>query len=177
MNAGLCDTCRHQYLVRTTRGSTLSRCERSKADPVYPKYPRLPVTTCAGHEPRANVELVRAIYERFRGGDPDGALALYDPEVEVHDRPEIPDPRVYRGHEGVLAALDASRSEFSGFDVVPEEFVDAGDRVVVVFRFIGTGRESGVPIEQRLCHAWTIRDGRVIRMEVHSDRGEALRGT
>ena len=83
MNAGLCDTCRHQYLVRTTRGSTFSRCERSKADPVYPKYPRLPVTTCAGHEPRANVELVQAIYDRFRGGDPDGALARYDPEVEV----------------------------------------------------------------------------------------------
>jgi ketosteroid isomerase-like protein len=126
---------------------------------------------------QANVELVRTIYNRFRGGDADGALALYDPEVEVHDRPEIPDPRVYRGREGVLAALGASRSEFAGLDLVPEEFVDAGDRVVVVFRFLGTGRESGVPIEQRLCHAWTVRHGKVIRMEVHSDRDEALRGS
>ena len=125
---------------------------------------------------RANVEVVRTIYDRFRGGDADGALALYDPAVEVHDRSEIPDPRVYRGHDGVLAALGASRSAFAGLDLVPEEFVDAGDRVVVVFRFVGTGRESGVPIEQRLCHAWTVRDGRVIRMDVHSDRDEALRG-
>jgi uncharacterized protein len=126
---------------------------------------------------QADVDLVRSIYDRFRSGDADGALALYDPEVEIHDRPEIPDPRVYRGHEGVLASLGASRSAFAGFDVVPEEFVDAGDRVVVVFRFLGTGRESGVPIEERLCHAWTVRDGRVTRMEVHSDLDRALRGS
>ena len=53
--------------------------------------------------------------------------------------------------------------------------MEKGDRVVVVFRFLGTGRESGVPIDQRLCHAWTIRDGKAVRMEVHSSRDEALR--
>jgi hypothetical protein len=52
MNAGLCETCRHQYLVRNTRGSSFSRCERSKTDPRYPKYPRIPVTSCEGHERR-----------------------------------------------------------------------------------------------------------------------------
>ena len=50
--AGLCDTCVHQRLVRNTRGSTFSLCERSKTDPSYPRYPRLPVTRCAGYEPR-----------------------------------------------------------------------------------------------------------------------------
>lgn len=52
MNAGLCDTCVHQYLVRNTRGSTFSRCERSKTDPSFPKYPRVPVLECRGYEPR-----------------------------------------------------------------------------------------------------------------------------
>jgi uncharacterized protein len=120
-----------------------------------------------------NVDLVRAVYDRFRGGDLDGALALYHPEVEIRDRPEIPDPRVYRGHEGVLSALAASRSEFAGLDVVPEEFIDAGDRVIVLYRFVGTGRESGIPVEQRLCHAWTVRHGLVTRMEVHSSPEDA----
>jgi hypothetical protein len=46
---------------------------------------------------QANVELVRAIYDRFRAGDTVGALALQHPEIEIHDRPEIPDPQVYRG--------------------------------------------------------------------------------
>jgi len=48
--AGLCDSCAHQQLVRNTRGSTFSLCRRSRVDPAYPRYPRLPVRSCAGYE-------------------------------------------------------------------------------------------------------------------------------
>jgi hypothetical protein len=48
---GLCDSCRHQRLVRNTRGSTFSLCGRSKDDPSYPRYPRVPVLECPGFEP------------------------------------------------------------------------------------------------------------------------------
>jgi hypothetical protein len=51
-NAGLCDSCLHQRVVRNTRGSTFSLCERSRTDPAFPRYPRLPVVRCAGHERR-----------------------------------------------------------------------------------------------------------------------------
>jgi hypothetical protein len=50
--AGLCDNCAHQRLIRNTRGSSFSLCERSQSDPAYPKYPRLPVLECAGWERR-----------------------------------------------------------------------------------------------------------------------------
>ena len=50
--AGLCDTCRYQREVRNTRGSTFSLCERSRQDPAYPRYPRLPVSNCRGYEVR-----------------------------------------------------------------------------------------------------------------------------
>jgi hypothetical protein len=49
MRAGLCDTCKHQKVVRNRRGSVFSLCELSKTDPSYPKYPRLPVERCAGY--------------------------------------------------------------------------------------------------------------------------------
>jgi hypothetical protein len=51
--AGLCDSCRHQQVVRTTRGSSFSLCRRWKEDDRYPRYPRLPVLRCRGHETRA----------------------------------------------------------------------------------------------------------------------------
>ena len=50
---GLCDTCRHQRLVRTGRGSLFSMCLKSREDPDFPKYPRVPVQACAGYEKRA----------------------------------------------------------------------------------------------------------------------------
>jgi hypothetical protein len=49
--AGLCDSCRHQQVVRTKR-STFSLCRRWKEDAAYPRYPRLPVLRCRGHEER-----------------------------------------------------------------------------------------------------------------------------
>ncbi len=61
MNAGLCDTCAHQRVVRNTRGSTFSLCARSRTDRGYPKYPRVPVRACPGHEPRPEGDAPAAV--------------------------------------------------------------------------------------------------------------------
>jgi hypothetical protein len=42
--------------VRNTRGSVFSLCRRSREDPAFPRYPRLPVLACRGHEPRTSDE-------------------------------------------------------------------------------------------------------------------------
>jgi len=52
-NAGLCETCQHRQLVPNTRGSVFSLCTRSRTDPAYPRYPRLPVLECPGYERRS----------------------------------------------------------------------------------------------------------------------------
>jgi hypothetical protein len=49
---GLCDTCVHQQIVRNTRGSVFSLCRRSRDDPEFPRYPRVPVLACKGYESR-----------------------------------------------------------------------------------------------------------------------------
>ena len=49
--AGLCNTCVHQRVVATARGSRFSLCERSRTDPRYARYPPLPIRGCPGHEP------------------------------------------------------------------------------------------------------------------------------
>jgi hypothetical protein len=52
---GLCASCVHQRVVRNTRGSEFSLCERSRDEPErYPRYPRLPVARCPGYEERAS---------------------------------------------------------------------------------------------------------------------------
>ena len=55
MNAGLCDDCVNQRVVKNTRGSTFSLCQRSKTEPdKFPRYPRLPVTQCPGYERKSS---------------------------------------------------------------------------------------------------------------------------
>jgi len=60
IGAGLCDTCRHQQVVGNTRGSKFSLCRRSRSQPEFPRYPRVPVNACAGHEPAGHVATSRS---------------------------------------------------------------------------------------------------------------------
>ncbi|HET7471730.1 MAG TPA: hypothetical protein VFJ71_01265 [Candidatus Limnocylindrales bacterium] len=48
---GLCATCHHARLVVSGKGSRFVLCERSRTDPAFPRYPRLPVLACLGFEP------------------------------------------------------------------------------------------------------------------------------
>jgi hypothetical protein len=49
---GLCFTCRHASRIANPRGSIFYLCERSRTDPGFARYPRLPVIACAGWEPQ-----------------------------------------------------------------------------------------------------------------------------
>jgi hypothetical protein len=53
---GLCDSCRHASVKSTRRGTSYLRCTRASWDPRLPKYPRLPVTDCAGYTPSTAME-------------------------------------------------------------------------------------------------------------------------
>lgn len=47
---GLCGRCRHARTVRSRRGSRFWLCARSRSDPRFPRYPTLPVLSCAGFQ-------------------------------------------------------------------------------------------------------------------------------
>ncbi len=49
VSPGLCASCRHARPIAGAR-STFWLCDRSRTDPRFPRYPRLPVVRCAGYE-------------------------------------------------------------------------------------------------------------------------------
>ena len=124
---------------------------------------------------RQNIEAIKRGYESVGEGNLDGMLALVDPDVVVRDRPESPDPRTYHGYEGARDALAASDETFVGFELEPEEFIGEGEYVVVVLTMRGTGRGSGVKVEERIAHQWKVRDGKAVELQVYSDPDDAVR--
>lgn len=121
-----------------------------------------------------NVEVVRRGIEAFNRGDLDAALEYADEEIEWHDAPDMPDAGSYRGHDAVKRRWQAMREALDGFYAEPERFFEAGDQVVVFLRVGGTGRESGIPVERRVAHVWTVSNGKGVRVDVHTDRAHAL---
>jgi hypothetical protein len=51
--AGLCADCFHSRRIESAHGSVFFLCELSLTDPRYPKYPRLPVLSCAGYKKKS----------------------------------------------------------------------------------------------------------------------------
>jgi hypothetical protein len=45
---GLCARCTHARTVESSTGSAFTLCRLSASDQRFPRYPRLPVLTCAG---------------------------------------------------------------------------------------------------------------------------------
>ena len=94
-------------------------------------------------------------------------------EVEVHDH-DIVDAGEYRGRAGVERWLEDWSSAWLEFTMDPEEFIDAGERVVFLFRMTATGRGSGVRVERQDAMVFEVRDGMVVRLDYYNNRQQAL---
>jgi uncharacterized protein len=121
-----------------------------------------------------NVELVRGGHEAFARGDVDAVLGGLDPEIEVRPPREFPGEDSYHGHAGFLAYSERWVGSWEEYRLIPEEFIDAGDRVVVAYRAVGRGKGSGIEVETRMAHVWTIREGKAVRLEMFRTPAEAL---
>ncbi len=46
--------------------------------------------------------------------------------------------------------------------------------MVVLARYTGRGKGSGVDVDTEGAHVWTLRDGKAVRLEIFADRARAL---
>ena len=116
-----------------------------------------------------NVEIIRRGYELYAEGDLEGVAALFAADAEVADTAGLGAselaPGTRRGPEGFVRVIEEAREAFEDFRTEPEDFIDAGDVVIVPARISGRGRTSGATQEAHLVHLWALRDGKAIRTE------------
>ncbi len=123
--------------------------------------------------PRANLEVVRAMYDAFNRGDTEAILELADPAVSVEDHGVI-DGATYEGREGVIRFLAFQADAFNAQSAELEELIETGDDIVAVIRLRGEGPLSRIPLEGRFSHVWEIAGGVVRRLRVYASKQEAL---
>jgi ketosteroid isomerase-like protein len=124
-----------------------------------------------------NVEIVRAVYEALARHDAETPYRFYadDIEWEVGPRWASVGQAVVHGHEGVRRVWRDIVAVFGDFEVDAEDLIDAGDRVLAVVSERGSGRTSGAQAEHRHYAVWELRAGKITRIRVFQDRGEAER--
>jgi ketosteroid isomerase-like protein len=120
------------------------------------------------------VEVAKRGTDAFNRRDADAILDLVTPDCVVSS--QLLDARAdYEGREGLerfYAMLDESWDDFQS---VIGEYRDLGDRVLALGRNYGRGKGSGVRIDGPSAAVFDFRDGKISRIRLFLDHGEALR--
>jgi uncharacterized protein len=161
---------REMGMVFTIRDGLAVRIE------AYPSGQQALEALGAGNRPVSqNEEIVRGIVEAWNRGDLEDLLECLDPQIEWHVPPMLPEKTVYHGHQGVRELWRSMRESFDPLQLVIEETVDAGDRIMGLIAVRGRGKESGVAVESpSFGWLWSLMDRKVVRIDVYPNRAEAL---
>jgi len=124
-----------------------------------------------------NVEVMRAAVERFnRGGEDDALLQeFYAPEAVYHSREDEPDTGTYRGRDAIRGLMHMWRNMFDEFSFDVDEYIDAGDNVVLL-GWVSV-RAAGGSAAIREPYNWVARldGGRVFEVHEYRTKDEAFK--
>jgi ketosteroid isomerase-like protein len=127
-----------------------------------------------------NVEAAQRVYEILaeRGVNEQGAVAAIGagflaPGAELDFRTAYPDGKVWRIEE--IGKFFDSQPWGRSLRFEADSFRAVGDDRVLVFVLVhGVGGGSGAEVEGRFAHLATLRGGKLVRVEVYTDRSKAL---
>ena len=115
-----------------------------------------------------NVELVRRIYEAWERED--SARDFIAEDIEYVNPSYAVEPGTRRGRK----SFRVIRETYGDFQIRVERYVDAGEEVVVLAQYKGSGQGSGVPVSGEHGYVWTVRDGQAVRFQWFQSHREAL---
>jgi hypothetical protein len=133
---------------------------------------------------RENVELLRdalggsTVFDMRQLFESDEILAgidvsIFDPDAQIVFQPRV-DDQTYSGIDGLIEGWREWLSAWSKYEAHTEDFVDAGDHVVMLVRLKGETRHDGVALEQPAAVVYSLDGGKVVRVTFHLDRRLAL---
>ena len=119
---------------------------------------------------RENVERIKAGFDAHNRGDVDALVEVYHPEAVF----ETLLLGTHHGNEAIRLIYEENQKTLSGYDVVPVELIDAGDKVVAVAKAVGSGPASQIAVDEPFAFVFTFEGDRVVREQAFRNRAEAL---
>ncbi|MFN2531557.1 MAG: nuclear transport factor 2 family protein [Pyrinomonadaceae bacterium] len=119
-----------------------------------------------------NIEVVRGLYDSFSKGDVPGVLNQMHEQVEWNEAENFiyADGNPYVGPQAVLEGVFMRiGTDWNDFKVTPEEWLDAGNRIVVLGTYRGQHRNTGSEVAAQFAHVWSLKEGRIVRFQQYTD--------
>lgn len=113
---------------------------------------------------------VQSVYEAFAKGDIPTVIGFLSPDIEWTEAEGFPYGGTYRGSDSVLNGVFMKLgTEWEGFAAVPDEFLDAGETVVVLGKYSGTYKATGKSFQANFAHVWKTSEGKAVRFTQYTD--------
>ncbi|WP_461136567.1 nuclear transport factor 2 family protein [Spirosoma lituiforme] len=114
--------------------------------------------------PTSNLAIVQGIYQAVARNDLPAVLESLAEHVVVHQAASLPYGGTYHGHEGFLKMGTAIFNTWDDFQTQPDEFLDAGEWVIVRAVMRGKAHQTGKPLDMRLTEMWRLNDSKVVEI-------------
>jgi ketosteroid isomerase-like protein len=119
-------------------------------------------------------DTLRPLYEKWERGDFSTQADFWADDFAWGYSDEFPFPGEETEPDRGESLLRNWLSAWEHWTVVPEEFVVEGDVVVVLTRYVGRAKGSGVEVDQPGAHVWWMRGGEAVRLAIYADRARAF---
>jgi ketosteroid isomerase-like protein len=119
---------------------------------------------------RKNVELIKTGFEAHNRGDVDALVEVYHPQAVF----ETLLLGTHHGNQAIRLIYEENQKTLDGYDVVPVELIEAGDKVVAVAQAVGSGPSSGIAVDEPFAFVFTIKDDLVVREQAFRNKAEAV---
>ena len=121
-----------------------------------------------------DVARLKDAYAALGEGDESAALAMLAPDCEWRESAELPGAEVLYGRDAIADFLRHFLESWERFEQQVEDVVVDGNRIGLAIHLTAVGRASGVELDTRYAHVWTMRDGLGVRVDAYRDP-EAIR--
>jgi ketosteroid isomerase-like protein len=125
-----------------------------------------------------NVDALRWLYQEWAKGDLWALRKIADPNIEWEWTAGMAsvsgEPRIYRGLDEIGATTLEWIEAWDFYWMTAEDFVEAGDEIVVPMQLHARTPGSDSVLEQRMAAVWTLRNGKALRVRYYDDKAEAL---
>ena len=121
--------------------------------------------------------IVKASLEAWKTNDLAAMVKDFDPDAVCARVAPLPEPATYHGPAGLLQLGADWIESFGDFDQRPEQFLEAGDDVIVRVRLSGLSEDDGVSLDGSYWYRYTVRLGKIVAFHVHGDEQQAFAAT
>ena len=114
-------------------------------------------------------DMVRRAYRAVSENDRELVWTMCAPDVVLHTTVET-----HHGPAGVIAWVDAVHETFERYTVEVLDMEEIEGRLVVSIHQRGRGGASGLDVDHRTTHVWTMREGLIREVRAFPRREDAL---